>query len=151
MVFALKRCLLHLCAKLSCEHSLSRRRRMAEDGKCSRWRGRLKLGGLPFLNSPAFVDPSAGLRPRIKWFGVFRDGEGHLVQVWTKPRTQKRVQRIMDEIFRGWIEGLEPMPGGHAFCEREPAFSRGTRDRQGRRCAPLRMRGGASARAVASP
>jgi hypothetical protein len=80
---------------------------MAEDGKCSRWRGRLKLGGLPFLNSPAFVDPSAGLRPRIKWLGVFRDGEGHLVQVWTKPRTQKSVQRIMDEIFRGWIEGLE--------------------------------------------
>ena len=110
------------------ESFVQRLPRMGENAKCSRWRGNLKPGGLAFLRSPTFADPCAGLKPRIRYLGVFQDKQvrdSHFVEVWSKPRTMARMQVVMNKIFGEWIEGLEPMSGGRAFCEKEPVFSIG--------------------------
>ena len=80
----------------------------------------------------------------IKWLGVFDGpppqghvGEGYFVQIRTKQLSKNKMEYFMGKIFGDCFEDLEPMRSPHnAFCEREPAFSIGTRDRQGRR--PLR-------------
>ena len=111
-----------------------------ERERCTRWSGRLKPGCLETLRSTSLAEQE---HP-IKWLGVFDGpppqghiGAGYFVQIQTTQLSKNRMEYFMGKIFGDCFEDLEPMRSPHnAFCEREPAFSIGTRDRQGRR--PLR-------------
>ena len=120
--------------------TLTPRERSMERERCTRWSGRLKPGCLETLRSTSLAEQE---HP-IKWLGVFDGpppqghiGAGYFVQIQTTQLSKNKMEYFMGKIFGDCFEDLEPMRSPHnAFCEREPAFSIGTRDRQGRR--PLR-------------